>query len=286
MGVMNAVRRDRSSRFGARRALRYVVPAVLLLCASAGHALDPASTDARAILRAALQSQTPNRGHSRLKMSIKDRSGSRERVMSVRNLRFEGGRKSLILIEQPADVRNTGFLAIDYSARGKNDEQWLYLPKLHRVSRVPSSGKSDAFVGSDFSISDLAGPDPDAFDVKLTSASVKVGDEDCWLIEATPRDEASRDEIGYARSEIWVSKSKTALIQLKATLADGKRTKYFKASDLRNEGGLWTPHRLQMRTLEGSNVISETVIDLISVDNAASDVVDADFTQQRLERGA
>lgn len=260
---------------------------VILLAAwsgGEGRALDKSTTDPNAILRAAFDAQ-PSRSFSRLKMSIRDGSGSRERVMAVRNLRFEGGRKSLVSIESPADVRNTGFLSIDYTQRGRADEQWLYLPKLHRVSRVPNSGKADAFVGSDYSISDLAGPNPDLFAVKLVEQSAKVGDEDCWLVEATPRDAAAQDETGYSRSQIWISKEKLALVQIKATNAGGDRTKYFKASDFKKDGVTWTPHRTQMRTLEGTKFVSETVIDLLEVDNASKDVVDADFTQQRLERG-
>jgi hypothetical protein len=153
------------------------------------------------------------------------------------------------------------------------------------VSRVPNSGKADAFVGSDYSISDLAGPNPDLFVVKLVEQSVKVGDEECWLVEATPRDAAAQDETGYSKSQIWISKEKLTLVQIKANVAGGERTKYFKASDFRQDGGTWTPHRTQMRTLEGTKLVSETVIDVLEVDNASKDVVDADFTQQRLERG-
>jgi hypothetical protein len=250
-----------------------------------GRALERTSNDPRAILQAALDTQNPNRASSRMKMSIRDRAGTRERWMTVRSMRFEGGRKSLILIEQPADVRNTGFLSIDYTARAKADEQWLYLPKLHRVSRVPASGKADGFVGSDFSVSDLAGPDPDSFQAQILEPSVKVGDDECWSIEATPRDDAARDAFGYSKVQLWVSKDKLLILQLKATTADGKRTKYLKATDVQKEGGRWTPHRLQMRTVEGTNVISETVIDVLSVDNTGADVVEGDFTQQRLERG-
>lgn len=258
--------------------------AVAAMSGGEGRALDKNASDPAAILRAAFDA-TPSRSFSRLKMSIRDASGARERVMAVRSLRFEAGRKSLVSIESPADVRNTGFLSVDYTQRGRADEQWLYLPKLHRVSRVPNSGKADAFVGSDYSISDLAGPNPDLFVAKLVEASAKVGDEDCWLIEATPRDAAAQDETGYSKSQIWVSKDKLALVQLKATVAGGERTKYFKASDFKKDGGTWTPHRTQMRTLEGGKVTSETVIDVLDVDNASKDVVDADFTQQRLERG-
>jgi hypothetical protein len=262
-----------------------LVVGVALVSGGSGRALDRNSNDPRAILQAALDTQNPKRASSRVKMSIRDRSGTRERWMTMRSMRFEGGRKSLILIEQPADVRNTGFLSIDYAARGKADEQWLYLPKLHRVSRVPASGKADGFVGSDFSISDLAGPDPDSFEARIVESSVKVGDDECWSIEATPRDDAARDAFGYSKIQLWVSKDKLALLQLKATMANGKRTKYFKATELQKDGGIWTPHRLQMRTLEGTTLISETVLEVLSVDNAGADVVEGDFTQQRLERG-
>lgn len=248
-------------------------------------ALDPKSTDPRAIIRAAFESQTVARSTSRLKMLIHDRSGSRERLLSVRTKRFEDARKTLILIEQPPDVRNTGFLSIDYRASGRPDEQWLFVPKLHRVARVPASGKANPFVGSDFSIFDLSQQDADSYDVTLADANAKVGDEPCWLIEGTPHDPAVKQESGYEKSQFWVSKSKLVVLQLKAILIGGRRAKYYRATDLRNDKGEWTPHRLQMRTLEGSDLVSETTVEVLVVDNDGQDVSDDDFTQQRLERG-
>jgi hypothetical protein len=249
-------------------------------------AIDANTTDARAILVAVFDGQQgSSRSLSRMKMSIRDSAGTRERVMHVRSKRFPEGHKRLILIEQPDEVRNTGFLSIDYSARTRADEQWLYLPKLHRVSRVPDSGKADAFVGSDFSLSDLAGQNPEDYKASLLEATTRVGEEECWHIEATPRDEAIRDATGYSRTELWISKSKLATVQLKAWVADTPRVKYLKASDIRKVGETWTAHRVQMRTLEGTKLISETVLEMLSLDNDAKDVQDGDFTQQRLERG-
>jgi hypothetical protein len=259
--------------------------ATWVLTATRVEAVDPGSTDARAIMRAALDPKSGERTAARMRMTIRQGTATRERVMTVRAKRSQEGRKSLILIEQPADVRNTGFLTVDYKARDRSDEQWLYLPALHRVSRVPRSGKSDAFVGSDFSISDLAGQDPEDYEFKLIEHSAKAGDEECWVVEGVPRSEAVKNETGYVKLQSWISKSKQIPIQHKAwTVSDGK-TKYFKASDIRLEAGVWTPHRLQMRTLQKGVVASETVIDVLSVDNDAADVTEADFTQQRLERG-
>jgi hypothetical protein len=203
----------------------------------------------------------------------------------MRSKRDASVRKSLVVIEAPADVSNTGFLTIAYQKHSQADEQWLYLPKLHRVSRVPNSGKSDSFVGSDFTLSDLSPMDPDNYDVKLVQESVKVGDQDCWLLEATPHSETVKAETGYEKTQLWISKDKLVMVQLKAWVGGGKRTKYLKISDIRKVDGIWTPHRLQMRTLDGPDVASETLIEVLNVSNDAKDVVDSDFTQQRLERG-
>jgi len=248
-------------------------------------ALDPKSSDARAILSAVLDAPNISRSLSRMKMSIRDRSGTRERIMSMRAKRYDNARKSLIVIEQPSDVRNTSFLTVDYFARERADEQWIFLPKLHRVSRVPSSGKAGSFVGSDFSISDLSPQSADSFEVKLLEPAVKVGDEECWLLETRPRNEAVRDETGYEKTQTWISKKKQVTVQIKMWLPGGSRTKYFKASDIRQVNGVWTAHRNQMRTLDGTNLVSETLLEMLNVDNDAKDVSDNDFTQQRLEQG-
>jgi hypothetical protein len=250
------------------------------------YALDPSSKDPSEIMRTALDPQTGSgRSLMRMKMTIKQGSATRERVMNLKVKRTAQDRKTLIVIEQPADVRSTGILSLEYKARNKSDEQWLYLPALHRVSRVPSSGKSDSFVGSDFSVSDLSGRDPEDYDFKLVEQSAKVGDEDCWLIESVPRTETVKTETGYVKVHSWISKSKQIPIQLKAWTVSPEKIKYLKAIDVRQDDGTWTPHRLQMRTVDHGTVASETVIDVLTVNNAA-ELGDADFTKQRLENGS
>ncbi len=256
-----------------------------VLCSSTALALPPDTKDARAIMRAAFENRGGQRSRSKMKMTIRDKAGVRERVMLNKSLRFEGGRKNLILIEAPADVRGTGFLSIDYDKGGRADEQWLYLPRLRRTTRVPASGKSDAFVGSDFSYADLSQQDPEDFDLKLLAESSKVGDEDCWQIEVLPRTPRVAEENGYTKSHMWISKSKLIPMQFKAWLTTAGKTKYFKAADVRQIDGVWAPHRIQMRTLKGAELESETIIEVSEVANAATDVSDDEFTQQRLERG-
>ena len=263
----------------------FVLAGLTLLSSPLVRALDASATDPRAIMQAAADQFGGESGLSRMKMTIRQGASTRERTMTVRSRRFTEGRKVLILIESPSDVRNTGFLSVDYKASATSDEQWLYLPALHRVSRVPNSGQSDAFVGSDFSISDLSGQEPQDYQLKLLEQSAKVGDEECWLIESLPRDEQVKARTGYVKVHLWISKTKQIPLQFKAWAIDPKKTKYFKASDVRLVDGIWTPHRLQMRTLVQGGEPSETVVDLLSVKNKSSEVSDADFSAQRLERG-
>jgi hypothetical protein len=56
------------------------------LVASA-HAIDPSSSDPKAILNAVSQSQLPSSSLARMKVSIKDSAGTRERVFSMRSKR-------------------------------------------------------------------------------------------------------------------------------------------------------------------------------------------------------
>jgi Outer membrane lipoprotein-sorting protein len=253
--------------------------------AESSRSLDPQTTDPTQIMRAAFGQFTPDQSVGRMKMTIRDQGGTRERTMSTRSLRFEGGRKSLILIEAPADVRNTGFLSIDRHGGSTADEQWLYLPKLRRTSRVASAGRADPFLGSDFSYSDLAEQDPADFNWTMQDPSVRVGDEECWLIDGTPKNDTVRQATGYAKSQMWVSKSKVITVQLKATRLKDDKTKYLKVSDVRKVGGFWAPFKLQMRTLQGAKLESETIIDVLSLETSGVTVADSDFTQARLERG-
>lgn len=256
------------------------------LIASA-HAIDPSSSDPKAILNAVSQSQLPSSSLARMKMSIKDSTGTRERVFSMRSKRYPDGLKMLFLAEAPADVRNTAILTVNYKDPERADDQWMFLPKLSRVTRVAQSSKADPIMGSDVSMSDLSlsNQEPNDFDVKLIDGAGKLGAEDCWIIESVPRRAAIKRESGYEKIQVWISKQKLVALQFKGWLVDGKRTKYFKASELRSIDGIWSPQRMTMRTLEGSTLLSETVIDYLNLSYNSTEVTDSDFTQQRLEQG-
>jgi hypothetical protein len=265
----------------------HLIGITLLLCLTlVGSALATDEPTVRQILATALAAQAGGaRTTSRIRMTIKDAGGTRERTLSFRGKHDDDANKSVIFVEQPENLHNTSFLSVHYHDPGKSDEAWIYLPNLHRTSRVPPSGKAVAFVGSDFTLADLSPKHEADYDVKLTAASELADKEDCYRLELTARANAVKESTGYEHSELWISKSKGIVIRLKANLLGSSRIKYYSADQIRQVDGIWTPHRMQMRTVEGGKLVSETIIELLSVNHAASDVTDSDFTQQRLEHG-
>jgi Outer membrane lipoprotein-sorting protein len=270
-------------RIGNRHLLLAI--AVNVFGAAGVLALDASTTDPRAIVMAASARPLGDRAVSRMKMTIKDGSGARERIMTLRSRNLAQGSRTLIRIEEPAEARNNAFLSVDYTDRTKEDEQWLYLPNLRRVTRVPSSGRSGAFLGSDFSYIDLSRQDFADYEVKLIEASAKVDSEDCWVIEAAPKTPALQEQSGYLKTQLWISKSKLMAMQFKSWVVKGHKIKYVKVADVRKVDGIWTPYQMQARTISGSHVDSETTLEVLSMKYGSQEVTDDDLTVQRLAPG-
>lgn len=72
-----------------------------------------------------------------------------ERVYQI-ELISDGRERSLVRVLAPSRDAGQAFLR-------DGDNLWLYNPRLRRTLRLPPSGQSDAFLGSDLAYSDLAG---------------------------------------------------------------------------------------------------------------------------------
>lgn len=103
----------------------------------------------------------------------------------------------------PGDIKGTVSLLKEHSAR--DDDMWIYLPALHKVRRLVSSNKKDSFVGTDFSYGDVIGHKVANWHYKLLKEA-KADGHDCWVIEATPKNDEVRDNSGYSKRVIWIRK--------------------------------------------------------------------------------
>lgn len=247
-------------------------------------------TDARAIMDKVEARVDGDQSKSRLVMKIIDKDGrTRERVVQSRSLDFPEGTKQLMYFESPADIRGTGLLSIDYEDGTKDDDQWLYLPSLHKSTRISSGEKSGSFMGTDLSFSDMTSADPDHYDYKIIkeSVSIKLDDkeEECWVIESRPKTEKAKNETGYVKSQIWVSKEKMMPLQIKSYIRKGKKIKYIQFKEIKKLDDLWTAHTIVARTTRGKTVESTTILQFSEMSYNNADVTPELFVQSRLEQG-
>ena len=260
--------------------------ATLCLFAPTSLAISPDTIDPVAIAKAVEDVPELDRMSAQMKMVIKDASGSkRERVVQTSAMNFAEARKQMILFASPADVRNTGLLTVDYKAGSKTDDQWLYLPALRKSTRIASSAKSGSFMGSDLSFADMTSQVIEDYAYKMVEPNASVGGEACWKIEATPKTKKAKDETGYLKSVMWISKEKLAPLQLKHFIREGKKTKLMKFAKYKKLGGLWFAHKIMAQTKQGGKALSTTVLSFQSVKFDDPSITDAEFSQRRLERG-
>ena len=183
------------------RTIRIV--AVLALITSAPLVADSAVTPEERGLEIAVEADRRDAGFedftAELTMVLRNRHGQESRrAMHTRNLEQENdGDKSLVIFDQPNDIRGTALLT--FSHKTGDDDQWLYLPALKRVKRISSSNKSGPFVGSEFAYEDISSQEVEEYTYKFLREE-EVDGVPMFVIEQYPVDPKS----GYTRQVAWI----------------------------------------------------------------------------------
>lgn len=260
--------------------------ALLMALSAPASALDPNTTDARQIAQAVEDRADGDRSVSQVTLTLIDTSG-RKRVRKTRqhSMDFPEGTRNLVFFESPADVRNTGLLSVDYRDGTRDDDQWLYLPSLHKATRISSADKSGSFMGTDLTYADMTRKDIASYDYKLLKPSVTVDGEDCWLIESRARTDKERKETGYLKSQVWISKSKLMPLQVKAWVIEGKKIKLMKFSNFAKVDGVWVAKQLAVQTRRGKKLESTTIMQIGSIAFNQPNVTADLFSLRTLEKG-
>jgi outer membrane lipoprotein-sorting protein len=107
--------------------------------------------------------------------------------------------KDIIIFESPQDIDGTGFLNWSYTDITKDDDQWLYLPGLRKVRRIPASDKEDSFVGTDFTFDDMGEREVEEDTHKLITKEV-FEDRNCFVVESIPKEKGYI----YSKKLIWI----------------------------------------------------------------------------------
>jgi outer membrane lipoprotein-sorting protein len=219
-----------------------------------------------------------------MEMILIDKKGQ-ERVRKIKTFSKDKGKDTLKLMffMEPADVKDTGFLTYDYYSGDRDDDQWLYLPELHKTKRIASSDKSSAFMGSDFSYADMTKRVVDEWKYKILKQAEVRGNK-VWLIEAVPASKTIEDRYGYTKSVLFVRQDLFMVVRGVHWVKEGEKLKYFDIKKLEQIDGIWMGTETHMKTNKGKQTIHRSVF---KWDNLKfnQDLDEKLFTVRRLEKG-
>lgn len=135
--------------------------------------LAAAPTDAHAVLRAIEDNHRGGTGTGTITLTVARPDRRTEYVMTVWS---DGEDRGLVRVTAPARDAGQAFLKV-------GDNLWVYAPRLKRTLRLPPSGRSESFLGSDISYSDLSGRDVEQdYTARITSADGRT-----VVLELIPR---------------------------------------------------------------------------------------------------
>lgn len=221
---------------------------------------------------------------SKMKMILIDKN-SNKRVRDLKRFTKDKGEDTLKLMFflTPADVKNSAFLTYDYDDSNKDDDQWLYLPELQKVKRIASSDKSSAFMGSDFTYSDMTSRNVQDYTYKIMKEK-DVGGHKTWQMLVTPKSEKTVEETGYTKSIVFVRQDNFVIVQALHYIKAGKKLKYMQIKDLKLIDGIWTIKEMQMVTKKGKKMLHKTVFKFSDI-KYNQGLEESLFTTRTLERG-
>ena len=235
----------------------------LLLIASLGSSLLFAQSGLE-IMQKVLDRDDGDNIITNMQMQLIDKNGHK-RVRDMKTYTKDVGEdeKKLIFFLSPSDVKNTAFLTYDYKDENKDDDQWLYLPALNKVKRIPPSDKDSSFMGSDFSYSDMTEPNLSDYTFKILKESIvkrKSGNEKVWQIQITPKNQEVIDETGYLKSVAYVRQDNYMVTRAKHWLKKAGRIKYMDVKKVEKIDGIDVATITTMTTKKGKRTLHKTIL--------------------------
>ena len=170
-----------------------------------------------------------------MRMIIYNSNGNtRNRSISSFSFNEADQEKSLLVFEEPANVRGTAFLTL---SDGNNEVQKLYLPALGRIQTITASQKADRFMGSDFTYEDLGDQNPDDYDFELIEEKNKTA-----VLRAVKKENSQ-----YAYIKFYINTERYSLEKAEYFDEDDEMIKRLEAEDFTNvDANIWRANKMTM----------------------------------------
>lgn len=167
--------------------------------------------------------------------------------------------RSLVLLEQPLNLRGTNYLLLESLRAGATGMQlFLFLPAgKRRVLTIRPSRFDEGLLGSDFSYSDLRWVIPSSeYRLSLRGTARLLG-RTAWVVEAQP---VSGEASSWSRIRYFVCGDPWLLLGADYYRGAARQpSKSLRTERVQQIEGVWTPVRLVMRLARGrSSVLTLT----------------------------
>lgn len=219
-----------------------------------------------------------------MEMTLIEKGGkARKREMKTFRKFYGTEKRAAVFFLAPANIKGTAMLTYDYAEPDKADDQWLYLPAMRKVRRIPSSERGDSFLGSDFTYQDMTSESRWAIG-ESTWSTVGVEDVDdspCYIVEGVLKNARLVDELGYAKVRLWIDQKLPILRQSEFWNKKDQAYKRIWLRDYREVSGILTPFAYEAKNLMTGH---STLITVINAEFNGR-IPDDTFTLRSLEQG-
>lgn len=231
--------------------LRSILVVVSLVLPIGAMAVD-ASPEATALMKRVNDRAEPVIQKSKITFRLLDHNDrEQERTATALTKTEEDSRRMAMYFHSPRAMRGSAFLALDMLEEGVEDSQWLYLPTLRRVRRVPARERGKAFLGTDLSYDDIRRPAKAAMaDWVFTSATPVEGSTGQVKVEGVAVSDDIAEETGYGRAEWLIDEASAFILEVRSWDPKGDAYKHAVFEEIVEHDGVLIAEQIKVENLK------------------------------------
>lgn len=228
-----------------------ILGSIISQCLSTSSLAADDITDARTLVRAAMDHWRGLNSYSEMTMTIHREDWERSMTMRAWS---EGDKLSLVRVTEPKKDAGNGTLL-------KDNDMWTFSPKINRIIKIPSSMMNQGWMGSDFSNKDVSKSTDilDQYDHTLSGQSVEDG-HTVYTIEAIPHENAA---IVWGK-EVLRIRDDFVLLEEQYWDQDGELVKVMKTLEIAEMGGRQVAKVMRMGKIDTPQEWTEMAV--LSID--------------------
>lgn len=190
-------------------------------------------------------------------MDLVNKNGKvRQRSAKVFRRSTAEQKQTVIRFDTPRSVKGMAFLTHDHSAKAAADEQWLYMPAMKKVRRIPSSKRGDYFLGTDFTYNDVKEElkfEPGDYVFTYENSYTNAG-QTFHRISGAPSNKLIAKELGYGAFKATVAEQSWMPVDIVFFDEDQKPLKRINVGDLESIDGIWTALAIEVEHLQTGHI--------------------------------